>query len=136
MGQKVNPVGFRINLNNNWSSVWYDDRNYRENLIKDLQIQNYIEKNFKNFSIIHGKGNGILQSAVWDYLKNYPGIASFQFASPEDGGTGKTYVYIKSIFELNERYGWSKFIIVVPSIAIREGVKKSFEMMSDHFMEK
>lgn len=51
MGQKVNPVGFRINLNNNWSSVWYDDRNYRENLIKDLQIQDYIEKNFKNFSI-------------------------------------------------------------------------------------
>ena len=51
MGQKVNPVGFRINVNNNWSSVWYDDRSYRDNLIKDLQIQNYIEKNFKNFSI-------------------------------------------------------------------------------------
>ena len=51
-------------------------------------------------------------------------------------GTGKTYVYIKSIFELNQRYGWSKYIIVVPSIAIREGVKKSFEMMSDHFMEQ
>ena len=51
-------------------------------------------------------------------------------------GTGKTYVYINSIFELNERYGWSKFIIVVPSIAIREGVNKSFEMMEDHFMEK
>lgn len=51
-------------------------------------------------------------------------------------GTGKTYVYINSIFELNERYGWSKFIVVVPSIAIREGVKKSFEMMEDHFMEK
>lgn len=51
MGQKVNPVGFRINLNNNWSSVWYDDNNYRENFIKDLQIQNYIVKNFKNCSI-------------------------------------------------------------------------------------
>ena len=51
-------------------------------------------------------------------------------------GTGKTYVYIKSIFELNQRYGWSKYIIVVPSIAIREGVKKSFEMMSDHFMDQ
>ena len=50
-------------------------------------------------------------------------------------GTGKTYVYIKTIFELNSRYGWSKFIIVVPSIAIREGVKKSFEMMEDHFMD-
>lgn len=51
-------------------------------------------------------------------------------------GTGKTYVYIKTMFELNKRYGWSKFIVVVPSIAIREGVQKSFQMMQDHFMEQ
>ena len=50
-------------------------------------------------------------------------------------GTGKTYCYIKSIFELNKHYGWSKFIIVVPSIAIREGVKKSFEVTQDHFAQ-
>ena len=50
-------------------------------------------------------------------------------------GTGKTYVYIKSMFELNKRYGWSKFVIVVPSIAIREGVAKSFEMLETHFFE-
>lgn len=50
-------------------------------------------------------------------------------------GTGKTYVYIKTMFELNKQYGWSKFIIVVPSIAIREGVAKSFRMLDDHFME-
>ena len=50
-------------------------------------------------------------------------------------GTGKTYVYIKTIFELNRRYGWSKFIVVVPSIAIREGVNKTFEMTAEHFME-
>src|SRR5699024_9062312 len=50
-------------------------------------------------------------------------------------GTGKTYVYIKTMFELNQKYGWSKFIIVVPSIAIREGVKKSFETTEDHFMQ-
>ena len=50
-------------------------------------------------------------------------------------GTGKTYVYIKTMFELNKRYGWSKFIVVVPSIAMREGVKKSFEITADHFME-
>lgn len=50
-------------------------------------------------------------------------------------GTGKTYVYIKTMFELNKVYGWSKFIVVVPSIAIREGVKKSFDMMEEHFME-
>lgn len=51
-------------------------------------------------------------------------------------GTGKTYVYIKTMYELNKLYGWSKFIVVVPSIAIREGVKKSFEIMQDHFMEQ
>ncbi len=51
-------------------------------------------------------------------------------------GTGKTYVYIKTMYELNKRYGWSKFIVVVPSIAIREGVKKSFEITQDHFMEQ
>ena len=50
-------------------------------------------------------------------------------------GTGKTYCYIKTMFELNKQYGWSKFIVVVPSIAIREGVKKSFEVMEDHFFE-
>lgn len=50
-------------------------------------------------------------------------------------GTGKTYVYIKTMFELNKRYGWSKFIVVVPSIAIREGVRKSFAAMGEHFME-
>lgn len=51
-------------------------------------------------------------------------------------GTGKTYVYIKTMFELNKEYGWSKFIVVVPNIAIREGVNKSFKIMQDHFMEQ
>lgn len=50
-------------------------------------------------------------------------------------GTGKTYVYIKTMFELNKLYGWTKFIVVVPSIAIREGVNKSFDITTDHFME-
>lgn len=50
-------------------------------------------------------------------------------------GTGKTYCYIKTMFELNEKYGWSKFIIVVPSIAIREGVYKSLSITAEHFSE-
>lgn len=50
-------------------------------------------------------------------------------------GTGKTYVYIKTMFELNKKYGWNKFIVVVPSIAIREGVNKTFEITETHFME-
>lgn len=51
-------------------------------------------------------------------------------------GVGKTYTYIKTMFELNKRYGWSKFIVVVPSIAIREGVYKSFEVTQEHFAEE
>ena len=50
-------------------------------------------------------------------------------------GTGKTYCYIKSIFELNQRYGWSKFVLMVPSIAIREGVRKAFDMTQAHFAQ-
>lgn len=51
-------------------------------------------------------------------------------------GTGKTYTYIKTMYELNKLYGWSKFIIVVPSIAIREGVVKSLDIMQDHFVQE
>ena len=51
-------------------------------------------------------------------------------------GTGKTYCYIRTMFELNKQYGWSKFIIVVPSVAIREGVHKSLDMMANHFQEQ
>ena len=50
-------------------------------------------------------------------------------------GTGKTYCYIKTIFEMYKHYGWSKFIVVVPSIAIREGVLKSLEITAEHFTE-
>ena len=51
-------------------------------------------------------------------------------------GTGKTYVYIKTMMEMHRRYGWSKFIIVVPSIAIREGVKKSVDVTAEHFQQE
>ena len=51
-------------------------------------------------------------------------------------GVGKTYTYIKTIFELNKRYGWSKFIIVVPSVAIREGVYKSLQITQEHFAQE
>lgn len=50
-------------------------------------------------------------------------------------GTGKTYTYIRTMYELNEKYGWSKFIVIVPSIAIREGVYKSFDVTQEHFQE-
>lgn len=69
-------------------------------------------------------------------LSKVDGLGAVNLDVEMETGTGKTYVYIKTMFELNKLYGWSKFIIVVPSIAIREGVAKSFRMLEDHFMEQ
>lgn len=55
------------------------------------------------------------------------------FTIEMETGTGKTYVYTKTILELNKRYGWTKFIVVVPSVAIKEGVAKSFDLTKEHF---
>lgn len=68
-------------------------------------------------------------------LSRIDGLGAVNLDVEMETGTGKTYVYIKTMFELNKLYGWSKFIIVVPSIAIREGVAKSFRMLEEHFME-
>lgn len=101
-----------------------------------------IELGFKNNELDLGKteilnnirsvqlNNNIRTS---DSLIDGQGVCSLDIEM--ETGTGKTYVYIKTMYELNKNYGWSKFIIVVPSIAIREGVKKSFEMTEEHFME-
>ena len=77
--------------------------------------------------------SGIPQSKS---LVKTDGLGACSLDIEMETGTGKTYVYIKTMFELNKRYGWSKFIVVVPSIAIREGVNKSFTVMEDHFMEQ
>ncbi|MEI3567540.1 MAG: DEAD/DEAH box helicase family protein [Akkermansia muciniphila] len=60
----------------------------------------------------------------------------FNLTIEMETGVGKTYTYIKTMYELNRRYGWSKFIVVVPSVAIREGVYKSFQMTQEHFAEE
>lgn len=83
----------------------------------------------KNIHQIQTQNNIHLSSEV---IKR---LGACQLDIEMETGTGKTYVYIKTMFELNKRYGWTKFIVVVPSIAIREGVKKSFDITKDHFME-
>lgn len=62
-------------------------------------------------------------------------LEGLNFTIEMETGTGKTYSYTKTMYELNERYGWSKFIIMVPSVAIREGVHKSLQITADHFQE-
>ena len=60
-------------------------------------------------------------------------LASGDFTVEMETGTGKTYVYLRTIFELNRRYGFTKFVIVVPSIAIKEGVYKALQITEEHF---
>ena len=85
-----------------------------------------------NIKQMQTNGN-IPQSAL---LSKPEGLGDCSLDIEMETGTGKTYVYIKTMFEMNKRYGWSKFIVVVPNIAIREGVFKSFTMLEDHFMEQ
>jgi len=67
--------------------------------------------------------------------KDAGGNYGMDFTIEMETGTGKTYVYLRTIFELNRRYGFTKFVIVVPSVAIREGVKKTIEQTRDHFRQ-
>ena len=76
-----------------------------------------------------------VQQNIYKSSKLFSDIGRVSLDVEMETGTGKTYVYVKTMFELNKQYGWSKFIVVVPSIAIREGVKKSMEMTVEHFME-
>lgn len=68
-------------------------------------------------------------------LKVNKTLEGLNYTIEMETGTGKTYVYTKTMYELNAHYGWSKFIIMVPSVAIREGVHKSLEITADHFQE-
>ncbi len=66
-------------------------------------------------------------------IEKVPSLQGHEFSVEMETGTGKTYVYLRTIFELNKKYGFRKFIIVVPSVAIREGVLKSIDVMKCHF---
>ncbi|MCR5454408.1 MAG: DEAD/DEAH box helicase family protein, partial [Bacteroidales bacterium] len=96
----------------------------------DIELNdNQILENIKS---IQTKANIVASNT----LVKPEGLGACSLDIEMETGTGKTYVYIKTMFEMNKRYGWSKFIVVVPSIAIREGVAKSFAMLEEHFMEQ
>ena len=105
-----------------------------------LRFEN--EEGYSNHELIQSEGNLLenirqlqLENDIKKSEKLNKNLGLVNLDIEMETGTGKTYVYIKSMFELNKRYGWSKFVVVVPSIAIREGVAKSFEMLETHFFE-
>lgn len=100
---------------------------YRNSEIKITESQV-----FKNIQSVQRQFD-VNESTKIERPKGMP--SGYNLTVEMETGTGKTYTYIRTMYELQKKYGWSKFIIVVPSIAIREGVYKSFEVTQDHFQE-
>ena len=104
----------------------------------------YAQSGFKNRELVLTKDQLLANMQVVQQRQDLPQsttlvstkVCAVNLDVEMETGTGKTYCYIKTMLELNRRYGWSKFIVVVPSIAIREGVYKSFEITAEHFMEE
>ena len=105
-----------------------------ENIQTVQRSQNLpVATSLTEFTTYDNKGNRVPVKAA--YKKDALAATRIHLDVEMETGTGKTYCYIKTIFEMNKRYGWSKFIIMVPSIAIREGVYKSLQITAEHFTE-
>jgi len=105
------------------TGVWVDE------IFSNKKLELTPDEILKNIQEIQ-KGQGLKTSKQLADLDGKP-----HFSIEMETGTGKTYVYTKTMYELNKKYGWSKFIIMVSSIAIREGVHKSLEITAAHFQE-
>ena len=104
-----------------------EDIGYRNSAIKIPESQ--ILKNIHKVQ----EGNDLLESSQIERPKGVN--LGYNLTIEMETGTGKTYTYIRTMYELHKKYGWSKFIVIVPSIAIREGVYYSFEATQNHFQE-
>ena len=124
----------------------YDEQGFRNadlgltemQLLENVRIvqrrQNLPQSTFlTGFATRNAKGEAVPAAAA--YMRDMKAVSQLHLDVEMETGTGKTYCYIKTMFELNRRYGWSKFIIIVPSIAIREGVAKSLAITAEHFTE-
>lgn len=114
------------------------DRGYGQQSLTDEEDYT----GWNNAKIVPGLSDGIILEHInkiqrTNQIAPSPSLEGrYNLTIEMETGVGKTYTYIKTMFELNKQYGWSKFIIVVPSIAIREGVYKSFQVTQEHFAEE
>lgn len=113
-GQRINKSNFTVSANTQ-QSIFTEGTGNRLDILEDEILENV-----RNIQL----QNKITRST---------GLDGMNFSVEMETGTGKTYVYTKTILELNKKYGFTKFVIVVPSIAIKEGVYKSFEVTKEHF---
>ncbi|MBW8454600.1 MAG: DEAD/DEAH box helicase family protein [Pseudomonas sp.] len=131
-GQQSQANAFEDGFKN--ADLVLSDMQLLENIQKVQRRQNLpVSQTLVEFITFDAKGARVPVKAT--YKKEALAATRIHLDVEMETGTGKTYCYIKTIFELNKRYGWSKFIIMVPSIAIREGVQKSLQITADHFTE-
>src|SRR3989339_1388594 len=115
-GQPLSKGDYEFSLSQDSGSLQFNENGVGNNLILS---EEQILQNLKEVQ----KRNEIPASAP---------LAGLNFSVEMETGTGKTYVYLRTIYELNKKYGFKKFIIVVPSVAIREGVLSSIDLMREH----
>ncbi len=108
------------------------------NDLVDTLMQSQTDKGYGNHIRLPNEEmlNNVRRIQLGNGLKQTESLNRHDFTIEMETGTGKTYVYLRSIFEMNKRYGFTKFIIVVPGIAIKEGVFKSLQMTETHFREQ
>lgn len=138
------PVNYRCDIEKRNGKAFYSQLSLWDSTFEQQkQMEDCVDAGFRNKKIV--LSDSALLSNIRDIQQNHNVKLSDKLINnlgrcsldvEMETGTGKTYVYIKTMYELNKHYGWSKFIVVVPSIAIREGVRKSFEITQDHFMEQ
>lgn len=121
-GQPLAKGNFETPLNSGVSSLVFSDNGIANNL--EISPKG-ISENIRTVQ----KNSGLTLSKEWEEGDETP----LNFTIEMETGTGKTYVYLRTIFELNKQYGFLKFVIVVPSVAIREGVIKNLEITKEHF---
>lgn len=131
-GQQIRPEADYEGFKN--ADISLTEAQMLENIQKAQRLRNLpISQSLTDFTTFDNKGTRVPVKAT--YKKDALAATRVHLDVEMETGTGKTYCYIKTIFEMNKRYGWSKFIIMVPSIAIREGVYKSLQITADHFTE-
>jgi type III restriction enzyme len=131
-GKKAQTSAFEDGFRN--ADIQLSEAQVLENVRGVQKRQNLpVEKGLDDFTVLNSRGERT--SAPNAYVRQALAATRYHFDVEMETGTGKTYCYIKTIFEMNKRYGWSKFIVMVPSIAIREGIHKSLEITADHFAE-
>ncbi|MFP1634133.1 type III restriction-modification system endonuclease [Zhengella sp. ZM62] len=131
-GRKAQTSAFEEGFKN--ADLALTDVQILENIQKVQRRQNLpVSQSLTDFTTFNARGERAPVAAT--YKRDALAATRVHLDVEMETGTGKTYCYIKTIFEMNKRYGWSKFIIMVPSIAIREGVYKSLQITADHFTE-